>query len=63
MKIVLLHTHDAAESPVDPVLAQLSDALTRSGHVVVPLEVNDAVEQVVRELRQAQPDLVFNLAA
>jgi D-alanine-D-alanine ligase len=62
MKIVLLHTSDAAGPPEDPVLAQLEDALRSEGHDVARLTVDAEVEPVVAALRREKPDLVFNLA-
>lgn len=62
MKIVLLYTREAAEAPADPVLGQLSDALSRIGHQVEPIEVDKRVEPLVTALGRAQPDLVVNIA-
>lgn len=61
MKITLLHTQDALEDPLDPVLAQLEEALSRLGHEPSRIVVDDAVQPVVTALAQAPPDLVFNL--
>ncbi len=62
MRIALLHTHDAAESPTDPVLGQLSDSLNRLGHQVEPVEVDKRVEPLVNALGRVDADLVFNIA-
>jgi D-alanine-D-alanine ligase len=66
VKIALLHTRDAVEPPpVDPVLAQLSDALTTFGHTVTQVMVDrDAheVEGVAASIKKLTPDLVFNVA-
>lgn len=62
MKLVLLYTREAAEAPADPVLGQLSDALSRLGHQVEPIEVDKRVEPLVTALGRAQPDLVVNIA-
>jgi D-alanine-D-alanine ligase len=62
MKIVLLHTKDAADPPEDPVLGQLEEALRARGDVAVRLAVDAEVEPVVAALRREQPDLIFNLA-
>src|SRR5688572_33475101 len=62
MKIVLLHTSDAAGPPEDPVLGQLEDVLRSEGHDVARLTVDAEVEPVVAALRREKPDLVFNLA-
>ncbi|MGQ0714506.1 MAG: D-alanine--D-alanine ligase family protein [Gemmatimonadaceae bacterium] len=62
MKVVLLHTREAAEPPIDPVLGQMSDVLARLGHEVEPVEVDRRVEPVVSALSRARPDLIFNIA-
>jgi len=62
MRIVLLHTADAAGPPEDPVLGQLEEALHAEGHDATRLMVQAEVEPVVSELRRERPDLVFNLA-
>lgn len=62
MKIALLHSADAVEPPVDPILAQLSDTLGRLGHTVTSVEVDARVEPVVTTLGRLRPDLVFNIA-
>src|SRR4051812_49522193 len=62
MKIVLLHTADALEPPLDPVIAQLTEALRSLDHGVATLVVDRDVQPVVTALRAEEPDLVFNLA-
>ena len=62
MKIVLLHTADALEPPVDPVIEQLSDALRSLDHTVSTQVVDRDVAPVVDALRRTGPDLVFNIA-
>lgn len=62
MKIVVMHSADALEPPVDPVLAQLREAIVGCGHVVQLLPVANAVAPLVSTLSAAPPDLVFNLA-
>lgn len=62
MKIALLHTADALEPPVDPVIEQLCDALRSLDHHVSTLVVDTDVEPVVRALHRDAPDLVFNIA-
>jgi D-alanine-D-alanine ligase len=62
VKIVLLHSQDALEPPVDPVLGQLEGALQSLGNEVSRLTVGNEVEPIMRELLSSQPDLVFNLA-
>lgn len=62
MKIVLLHTIDAAGPPEDPVLGQIEAALTAEGHVTQRLMVDKTVEPLVSALRGGEADLIFNLA-
>jgi D-alanine-D-alanine ligase len=62
MKVVVMHSADALEPPVDPVLDQLRAAVEGCGHIVELLAVHDAVEPLVTAIQSAAPDLVFNLA-
>ncbi len=62
MKITILHSKDALEPPVDPLLAQLDAALAANGHVTRRVSVGDSVEPLIRELTNPAPELVFNLA-
>lgn len=62
MKICLLHSADALEEPVDPVLDQLEGALREEGHETGRLVVGDAVQPLVTALTSSPPELVFNLA-
>jgi D-alanine-D-alanine ligase len=62
MKVVLLHTKDAAEPPEDPVLGQIEEALRARGDEPVRVPVDNEVEPLVAALRKEQPDLVFNMA-
>ena len=62
MKIVVMHSADALEPPVDPILDQLRAAIEACGHHVELLAVSDSVEPLVSTLHTAAPDLVFNLA-
>ena len=62
MKITVLHTKDALDEPVDPLLDQLDQALTENGHTSTRVAVDDSVEPVIEQLKSSQPDLVFNLA-
>lgn len=64
MKIVVLHTADALEPPpIDPLLDQLRDTLTALKHDVRRVVVDCCqVEQAAAELRDAKPDIVFNVA-
>ena len=62
MKIVVMHSADALEPPVDPVLEQMRGALEACDHTVQLLAVDDKVEPLVDSLKTDEPDLVFNLA-
>jgi D-alanine-D-alanine ligase len=62
VKVVVLHTAEALDPPVDPVLDQLSAALRSVGHTPSLLALGSDVEPVIAGLRSASPDLVFNLA-
>jgi D-alanine-D-alanine ligase len=62
VKIVVIHSADALEPPVDPVLDQLRAAIAACDHTVEMLPVSDSVAPLVTALRDATPDLVFNLA-
>src|ERR1041385_8490461 len=61
MRIALLHSADALEPPVDPVIEQISSVLGRA-HEVSCVSVGADVAPVVRALTRAKPDLVFNIA-
>jgi D-alanine-D-alanine ligase len=61
MRIALLHSCDALEPPVDPVIEQLSTALETLNHEVPRVSTDADVVPVVTALRKLQPDLVFNL--
>ncbi len=62
MKITVLHSKDALDPPVDPLLDQLDAALAANGHTTRRLAVDDAVQPLIDELTKEQPELVFNLA-
>jgi D-alanine-D-alanine ligase len=62
MKIVILHSADAVEPPVDPVLEQIANTLKRSGHETGFQIVLSDVVALATALRSAEPDLVVNLA-
>ncbi len=62
MKLALLHTRDALEPPVDPVLDQLEQAIRAGGHECRRLVVDDTVQPLVTSLNDDRPDLVFNIA-
>ena len=62
MKVTILHSKDALEPPVDPVLDQLEDALLGGGHTTRRLAVGAEVQPLINELTVEAPELVFNLA-
>jgi D-alanine-D-alanine ligase len=62
VKITVLHSKDALDPPVDPLLDQLDAALAANGHVSTRLAVDDAVQPLIDALTKEQPELVFNLA-
>jgi len=62
MKIVVLHSADAAGPPADPVLAQIGGALERADHEVGFQVVLSDVVALATALRAAEPALVVNLA-
>jgi D-alanine-D-alanine ligase len=62
VKITVLHSKDALDPPVDPLLGQLEAALAENGHTTRRLAVDDAVQPLIDELTREQPELVFNLA-
>ena len=62
MKVVVLHTQDALEPPVDPVLGQLDETLRALGHEPSTVVVGSDVQAIVTGLVEAKPDIVMNLA-
>ena len=62
MNVAVLHTKDALEPPVDPVIDQLDAALRESGHETRRVIVDDTVEPLVAALMHDRPELVFNIA-
>ena len=62
MRIVVLHTADAAGPPEDPVLGQLDDALRSAGHEPSRLAIDSDIQPVINSLLESRPDLVFNMA-
>jgi D-alanine-D-alanine ligase len=62
VQITVLHSKDALDPPVDPLLDQLDAALAANGHTSTRLAVDDAVQPLIDALTREQPDLVFNLA-
>ncbi len=62
MKVALLHTKDALEPPVDPVLNDIERALKASDHECERVVVDDKVEPLIKALTKYGPDIVVNLA-
>ena len=62
MRVVLLHTKDALEPPVDPVLNDIETALRSSDHECERVVVDDKVEPLIKALTKYDPDIVVNLA-
>ena len=62
MNVALLHTKDALEPPVDPVLENIEQALAANDHACRRIVVDDSVLPLVDALSSDRPDLVFNLA-
>ena len=62
MNVALLHTKDALEPPVDPVLENIEEALAANDHECRRIVVDDSVQPLVDALSSDKPDLVFNLA-
>jgi D-alanine-D-alanine ligase len=63
MRVAILHTAEAAGPPRDMVLDQLTVALGEAGHAVAePIVVGSSVEDVVGQIREVDPELVFNVA-
>jgi D-alanine-D-alanine ligase len=62
MRVALLHSANALEPPVDPVIEQITSTLETLDHEVTRVSADADVVPVVTELRKLQPDLVFNLA-
>lgn len=55
-------TEHEAEFDTEETIAYVASLLADVGHVVVPVEVSCSIETLVRRLRRAGPDVVFNLA-
>jgi len=62
LKITVLHTKDALEPPVDPLLDQLDEALKENGHTSRRVVVDDSVQPLIQDLTRDPADIVFNLA-
>lgn len=62
MNVAVLHTEDALADPRDPVLDQVSEALTSLSHRPTLVAVADRIDPVIAELKLLRPDLVINMA-
>jgi D-alanine-D-alanine ligase len=62
MRVALLHSADALEPPVDPVIDQLASTLEMLGHEVTRVSADSDVVPVVTALQKTKPELVFNLS-
>ena len=62
MKIAILHSPDALEPPVDPVLDHVESALRASQHDVERIPADPDVGALVAALERAKPEFIFNLA-
>ncbi len=62
MKVVLLHSKDALEPPVDPVLGDIEGALRANNHEFARVAVDDDIEPIIKSLKESKPDIVVNLA-
>ncbi|HUF26572.1 MAG TPA: ATP-grasp domain-containing protein [Gemmatimonadaceae bacterium] len=62
MKLAILHTQEALDPPVDPVIAQLEDALLEAGHVPRCIVIDRTVAPVIEALSADPPELVVNIA-
>lgn len=60
LKIAILHYQPAGE-PVDPVVAQVGEALRLLGHEASTIAVSDRVFNILQEIERSKCDLVFNL--
>ena len=61
MKTLVLHGREALGPPADPVLEDVAGALREAGHAVELLAIGTSIEPAMAALREAAPDLVFNL--
>jgi D-alanine-D-alanine ligase len=61
VRVVLLHSADALEPPVDPVIEQVATVLRRD-HDVTCVSAGSDIAPVVTALSRAKPELVFNIA-
>ena len=60
LKIAILHYQPKGDE-VDPVVTQLTEALSSLGHQVTTVAVDDRVSEILRDIQRAKCDLVFNV--
>jgi D-alanine-D-alanine ligase len=60
LKIAVLHYQPKGDE-VDPVVPQLTEALTELGHQISTVAVDDRVSEILRDIQRAKCDLVFNV--
>lgn len=60
MRISVLHYHPAGD-PMDPVVTDIVNALEALGHSATLMPVHDQVTELVEQIQEQKPDLVFNV--
>ena len=60
LKIAILHYQPKGDE-LDPVVTQLTEALSSLGHQVTTVAVDDRVSDILRDIERAKCDLVFNV--
>jgi D-alanine-D-alanine ligase len=60
LKIAVLHYQPSGD-PMDPVVEHVTEALEQIGHTVSTIAVHDRVSNVLKEIKKANADLVFNV--
>ncbi len=60
LKISVLHYQPSGD-PMDPVVQDVSDALTALGHTISFIAVHDRVFDLIKAIEKQKPDLVFNV--
>ena len=63
LKITVLFNEERTghESTHDEVVDQVANALTESGHKVSLLGIHDNLHELIDQLEEQKPELVFNL--
>ena len=60
LKIAILHYQPKGDE-LDPVVTQLSEALSELGHQISTVAVDDRVSEILRDIQRTKCDLVFNV--